>query len=78
MKKIRNIAAVIAFGLIAASIVGNVLNFTHNHAFLMFGVVLMLALVLPLHVITTTNYDKIRDKVIKNAEIHQGYKSRIT
>lgn len=76
MKTIKNIAAVIGLGLIAVSVVGNILEFNNNHAFLMFGVVLLLALVLPLHIITTSNYDKIRDEVIKNAEKQQGYQNR--
>ncbi|MEQ9297502.1 MAG: hypothetical protein RIF33_03015 [Cyclobacteriaceae bacterium] len=76
MKTIKNIAAVIGLGLISVSVVGNILEFNNNHAFLMFGVVLLLALVLPLHVITTSNYDKIRDEVIKNAEKQQGYQNR--
>ncbi|GEM_PF-3607224 len=76
MKTTKNIAATIGLLLIAVSIVGNYLGFTNNHAFLMFGVVLLLALVLPLHIITTSNYDKIRDKVIKKAEHQQGYQNR--
>ncbi|MEQ8714393.1 MAG: hypothetical protein RIC80_15345 [Cyclobacteriaceae bacterium] len=76
MKTIKNIAAVVGLGLIAMSVAGNILNFSNNHAFLMFGVVLLLALVLPLHIITTSNYDKIRDEVIKNAEKQQGYQNR--
>jgi membrane protein YdbS with pleckstrin-like domain len=76
MKTIKKVAAVIGLGLIAASIVGNTLHFQNNHAFLMFGVVILLTLVLPLHIITTSNYDKIRDRVIKNAERQQGYHNK--
>jgi hypothetical protein len=76
MKTTKTIAAVISLILIAASVVGNILNFQNNHAFLMFGVVILLSLVLPLHIITTSNYDKIRDQVIRNAEKQQGYQNR--
>lgn len=72
----KKIAAVVGLGLIAASIVGNILNFQNNHAFLMFGVVLLLALVLPLHIITTSNYDKIRDQLIRKAEKHQQLQNK--
>jgi uncharacterized membrane protein len=77
MKTIKIIAAALGFGLIAVSIVGNALNFANNYGFLMFGVVLLIALVLPLHIITTSNYDKIRDEVIKKAEKQQeGHQNR--
>ncbi len=67
MKTIRNITGIVAILLIAVSIVGNTLDFAHNHAFLMLGVVLLLAIVLPLTIITNS-YTKIRDGVIKQAE----------
>lgn len=75
MKTFKNIAAVLAIGLITVSIVRNNLNLADNHPFLMFGVGLLLVVVVPFHLITTARQN-MSDDYIENTGNQHVYQNR--